>query len=288
MTGPNTRRPSGAPAADAAAPGAPQNRLALSPIGHNPTNGRWRTEAMRSHSAPRLIYFNKGQGRITVAGLTSGYGANNLIYIPAGTMYGFEAGPTVFGQILTIPHAMSVEWPDEPVHLRLRDVVAQKEVATLFDALERELKSDRPANGRAAHYQLGLMAVYFERQMAARSDDTGRADSAAARLVAAYTDLVERDFRSQKGVADYAGDLGVTPTHLTRCCRQTCGRSALDLLNDRVIYEARVLLRQTDRPVGQIARDLGFTSAAYFTRAFQARAGMTPTTFRSKGPMMPL
>jgi len=81
-----------------------------------PRQGRWRTEAMRSHSSPRLIFVGRGQGRITIAGLTSGFGANNLIYIPAGTMYGFEVGPTVFGQMLTIPAAMSTEWPLEPIH----------------------------------------------------------------------------------------------------------------------------------------------------------------------------
>jgi hypothetical protein len=67
---------------------------------------------MRSHATPRLIYITKGQGRITVAGLTSGYGPNNLIYGPAHTMYGFEVGPSVFGQMLTIPAAMAAEWPD--------------------------------------------------------------------------------------------------------------------------------------------------------------------------------
>ena len=265
----------------------PQNRLALTTIAQNATHGRWRTEAMRSHTTPRLIFVARGQGRITIAGLTSGFGANNLIYIPARTMYGFEVGPTVFGQMLTIPKAMADEWPLEPLHLRLRDVVAQKELATHLDALERELTSDQPGHERAAHYQLGLLSIFFERQLDARSEDAkdARADSAPARLVAAYTDLIERDFHQHAGVADYAAKLGVTPTHLSRCCRQTSGKSALALLNDRILFEARLLLRDTKDPVQKIAADLGFGSAAYFTRAFQAHAGLTPSKFRQKGPL---
>ena len=265
----------------------PQNRLALAAIAQNAAQGKWRTEAMRSHASPRLIYVNKGQGRITVAGLTSGYGPNNLAYIPAGTMYGFEVGPTVFGQILTIPKAMATDWPEEPQHLRLRDVIAQKDLATHFDNLERELKSTLPGSERAALYRLGLLSVFFQRQMAERSEDSTdhRSGSAAARLVAAYTDLIERDFRLQRGVADYATALGVTPTHLTRCCRQTCGKSALELLNDRILFEARIRLRDSKTPVHVIAEDLGFGSAAYFTRAFQTRTGMTPSAFRKKGPL---
>ena len=95
-----------------------------------------------------------------------------------------------------------------------------------------------------------------------------------------YTALLERDFRSGRGVADFAAALGVTPTHLTRCCKQTCGRPASALLHDRVIFEARRLLSETSLPVGHIARDLGFTSAAYFTRAFQHQTGKTPSGFR--------
>lgn len=265
----------------------PQNRLALTAIAQNAAQGKWRTEAMRSHSSPRLIFVGKGQGRITVAGLTSGYGPNNLIYIPASTMYGFEVGPTVFGQMLTIPRAMATDWPEEPHHLRLRDVVAQKELSKHFDDLERELKSTHQGAERAAHYRLGLLSVFFERQLAAHAVDgpDTRTETAAARLVAAYTDLIERDFHDHKGVADYAAALGVTPTHLTRCCKQTCGRSALALLNDRILFEARLMLRDSRRPVRAIAADLGFASAAYFTRAFQAKTGMTPSAFRRKGPL---
>lgn len=262
-----------------------KNRLALTAIGFSPSAGRWRTEAMRSHAAPRLLYFNKGQGRITVAGLTSGYGPNNLIFIPGHVMYGFEAGPTVFGQMLAIPQAMAADWPEEHTHLRLREVHAQKEIALHFDNLEKELGSDRSGHSRAAHHYLGILSVFFQRQIERRTPEPNdlRSESAPARLVAAYTDLVERDFASRQGVGDYARALGVTATHLTRCCKQTCGRSALGILNDRILYEARLMLRETRTPVQDIARALGFASPAYFSRSFMAQTGTTPSTFRKRG-----
>lgn len=241
---------------------------------------------MRSHATPRLLFITKGQGRITIAGMTRGYGPNNLIFLPAHVMYGYEAGPSVFGTMLTIPPAMAGEWPEEPVHLRLRDVHSQKQAAALFEAIEHELNSTTQAtHSRAAHYHLGLLSIFFERQMAqtqVRAVDD-RTDGPAARLVAAYTDLIERDYRAGKSVADFAAALGVTPTHLTRCCNKTCGRSALALLRDRITYEACVLLRETTTPISTIAQDLGFSSAAYFTRSFQAKMGHTPTHFRKNG-----
>ena len=257
-------------------------RLSITAVAQNAHLGRWRTEAMRSHTPPRLLYIAKGQGRITIAGLTSGYGANNLIFIPANTMYGFDVGPTVFGQILAIPSAMSAEWPDEVAHLRLRDAGSQRDFLSIIDALERELKLAGQTHSRAAHYHLGLLSVFFERQLDDKKSDT-HADTSAARLVAAFTDLIERDYRKGLGIADYATALGVTTTHLTRCCNKTCGRAALAILKDRIHYEACVLLRDTNQPINEIAADLGFASPAYFSRAFQAIGGHSPSAFRQNG-----
>ena len=262
--------------------------LALRPIGQNPSMGRWRTEAMRAHATPRLMFVTRGQGRITIAGLKSGYGPNNLIYIPAGTMYGYELGTGVHGQMLTIPRAMAGEWPDEPVHLRLKDVLGQRDIAAAFEALERELRSGSLGAGRAAHYHLGLLAIQVQRQIGTTAPATdGRAGASAARLVAAYTDLIERDFRQGLPVAHYARSLGVTPTHLSRCCRQTCGQAAHALLTDRVFYEARLLLRDSHLPIAAISRALGYRSPAYFSRHFHDKTGMTPTTFRRQGAAEP-
>ena len=67
-------------------------------------------------------------------------------------MYGFDTGPTVFGHMLTIPAPMAAEWPDEPVHLRMRDVIVQKEWFLMVEALERELSNAGNTHSRATHY----------------------------------------------------------------------------------------------------------------------------------------
>ncbi|KJZ20099.1 helix-turn-helix domain-containing protein [Loktanella sp. S4079] len=252
--------------------------LSLSPIKHQGNQSRWRTEAMRSHASPRLIHVTKGQGRITVAGLTNGYGPNNLIYIPPHTMYGIEVGPTVFAQILELPDAAGM--PLDPFHLRLLEVGPQKELLGLFESIERELLPT--GDQRAVQCHRVLLSIFIERQLKLRPESVSdaRRNSAAAKLVARYTSLIAQDFKSDRSVADYAADLNVTPTHLTRCCQQTCGRSALKLLNERIHYEACTLLCETRASVQDIADRLGFQSAAYFTRTFKDRTGATPTHFR--------
>lgn len=241
--------------------------------------GRWRVEAMRSLSEPCFLWFTKGQGRITIAGVTRGYTAHNGIFIPAGVMHGFEVGPQVFGTAVFFGRDTPVSLPKDPLHLRIREVHAQQELNVTLDAIQRELDADTPGHERAAQAHLGLLAVWIERQAAKTIGEAAKPD-AAKKLVARFTDLMERAFRTGAGVGDMAAELGVTATHLTRCCRQTCGRSAIDLLQDRRIFEARKMLSETKLPVNRIGESLGFHSAAYFTRAFQHRTGSSPTEFR--------
>ena len=90
----------------------------------------------------------------------------------------------------------------------------------------------------------------------------------------------EVEFASGASMAEHAAALGVTPTHLTRVCRTETGRTAAALLTERLVHAAHSLLAGTDAPAQDIARHLGFGSAAYFTRFMQQHTGAAPTALR--------
>ncbi len=258
------------------------SHLRLIPIPRLAQGGRWRVEAMRSLSEPCLLWFTKGQGRIILGGVTRGYAPHDAVFIPPGTMHGFEVGAGVLGTAVFFGRASDVTLPGQPRHLRIRDEDARAEIAATLTAIQRELDSPAPGASRAARHHVGLLGVWLERQIAQEEAEAPRPD-AAHRLVARYAALVERDYRSAMGVADYAAALGVTPTHLTRCCKQANGRAAHDLLKDRRLFEARRMLAETRMPVAEIGRSLGFASPAYFSRAFQHLTGQSPSHFRRGG-----
>jgi AraC family transcriptional regulator, transcriptional activator of pobA len=255
------------------------------PLARLAHGGRWRTEAMRSYGQPVLLWFTRGQGRITAAGVTHGYGAHNAVWLPAGTMHGFDVSAQVYGSAVFLPPDTAEALPPDPVHLRLRDGQRQAELTGLIDSLARELQSDAAGHERAVQLHAGLLTVWLERQIA--SQGAGAAGEArmpaSRRLVAAFTSLVETDFASGRGVSHYARELGVTSTHLSRACRQCSGRPASKILADRVAFEARRLLLETELPVAEIGRRLGFRSPAYFTRAFHRDTGKSPSEFRKNG-----
>ncbi|MCF6316871.1 MAG: AraC family transcriptional regulator [Marinosulfonomonas sp.] len=251
----------------------------MTPIPRLAQGGRWRVEAMRSYSSNLLLWFTRGQGRITVSGTTRGYGPHNAVFIPSGVMHGFEVSTQVFGTAIFIPRDLGFPLPQMPMHLRIRDAGPQSEVTGILDNLQRELEGARPERIRATHHHTGLLTVWLKRQMLLHSEDS-KAPDAAQRLTTRFTEMIEAQYQSGMNVAQYAQALGVTPTHLTRVCNQACGRPASSLLSDRVIFEARRLLRETKTPIQQVAAELGFTSPGYFTRAFQHHTGQTPSAFR--------
>lgn len=243
--------------------------------------GRWRTEAMRSHDAPVLLWFTRGQGRITMAGQTRGYGPHSLVIVPARVMHGFEAGMATLGAMLILEPRDSVSLPDQAQVLRILDHAQQADLTDLLERLAREHSSHAQGREQAVRALSDLVLVWVNRQLAARPAPDP-APTAAHRLAAAYTALLEDKFSTGNTVAAYARVLGITPTHLSRACREACGKSAQTLLHDRIFFEARRLLAETDMTVGEIARQLGFTSAAYFTRAFGKITGESPTSFRRR------
>lgn len=249
--------------------------------------GTWRTEAMRSYDRPVLIWFTRGQGRLTISGRSCGYSPHNLVFLPPKTMHGFSTMGPILGSMVFLPPGTTYDWPGKPLHLRIQDIRAQRELTAQIESIDDELRRGGDRSSAAIRHYAGLLSIWLARTVENLADHPftspgTRLDTAAHRLAEAYTSLVERDFRKPDGVQHYAALLGVTPTHLSRVCRKIAGRPALDILTDRRHFEARKLLRDTKVQVSKIAEQTGFASAAYFTRAFRARTGQTPSEFRQK------
>ncbi|MBT8460209.1 MAG: AraC family transcriptional regulator, partial [Boseongicola sp.] len=173
--------------------------------------GRWRTEAMRSYDRPVLIWFTRGQGRLTISGRSGGYSAHSAVFLPAGTMHGFTATPAVLGSVVRLTEG---DWPQEPVHLRLREVRLHRELTGMIDAIENEQNNEAPGQARAIAHHEGLLSIWFERtcKTMPTAEQADAPNAAALRLTEAFTALVERDFNRPLGVQHYAAQLGVTPT----------------------------------------------------------------------------
>ena len=239
----------------------------------------WRLELLHSQPHHRFFWITRGQGRVTIRGVTRGYGPHTAIFLPKGAQMGIELGPQMQGIALVLPDAPVLGLPQRPVQRRVATLEGQTSLIGHLERIERELAAHAPAMERALLGYGLLISAWLTRETVA--DDGMALREKSHHLAEAFADALEARFRSGEGVAEYARALGVTPTHLSRVCRDAAGRPALALLNERIMHEARRLLRDTDMPAREIAETLGFSSAAYFTRAFQQATKLSPIAYRT-------
>lgn len=242
----------------------------------------WRLTLAHDRPAHVLIWITRGQGRLLLNGTRRGVGTNNVISIPAATLFALDLGRQSMGQVVVIPDGTDVRLPTGPRHLRLRESVAISELAGLFEAAQREVSHPRPLAQDALDAHVALMSVWLRRQIT-QPEHLPLPLNAAGRLSTAFCKRVVAHHREALSMADHAAALDVTPTHLTRACKAATGKTAADLLTERVLHAARIALLESAVPVQDVARHLGFGSAAYFTRFIQHHTKQTPTALRRSG-----
>lgn len=92
---------------------------------------------------------------------------------------------------------------------------------------------------------------------------------------------VERRHTHTRRVEDYADRLGCSVRTLTRACLAVTGRSAKQVIDQRVALQAMRLLAATDEPIAALGRRLGFPEPTNFGRFFVRETGRSPGAFRS-------
>ena len=91
---------------------------------------------------------------------------------------------------------------------------------------------------------------------------------------------VERDVRHRR-VEDYADRLRCSVRTLTRASLAVTGRSAKQLVDERVALEAKRLLATSTLPASDVGRLLGFDEPTNFGRFFARETGQSPGSFRA-------
>ena len=118
--------------------------------------------------------------------------------------------------------------------------------------------------------------------------DTTPGANAAQRLKDAFTELLERQFpielnyqlASLNSPSAFARQLNVHVNHLNKVLTKITGRTTTQWINDRMIQEAKVLLKTTNWTVSEIAYSLGYNEPNQFSAFFKNKTNMKATDFR--------
>ena len=112
---------------------------------------------------------------------------------------------------------------------------------------------------------------------------------ANSRITAVFTELLERQFPIEttaqrftlRSAKDFAQQLSIHVNHLNRAIKETTGKTTTHYITERIVAEAKALLRHTDWNISEISYCLGFEEAAHFNNFFKKQTEQTPGYFRN-------
>lgn len=261
------------------------------------------TPVHRHYCFYQVHLLTKGEIHLNLDGVAYSGKAPAIIYTPPAAPHAFYTDDFTDGFVLTIRQdvvrrwlqATAGQWPEnfarEPVFLDLAtcaegwrgDYEALRQSAEL---LRDEYDSDKPGRAVASLALAQFMFVALARLVRAQNAQTkARMErSPEVEIFLNFCDLVEMYFRERLTLGEYARQLGVTETRLNDISRRIANQSAKEVAHERVLQEARRLLRFTAIPIGEICYQLGFSDPAYFSRFFTNRTGQSPSQFRAESP----
>ena len=112
--------------------------------------------------------------------------------------------------------------------------------------------------------------------------------NAAERITGLFMELLERQFPIEsplqhmrlRSASDFAEQLSVHVNHLNRSLKETLQKNTSVLISERVIQEAKILLRHTNWNISEIAHSLGFEETAHFSNFFKKHTQYSPAGYR--------
>lgn len=128
-----------------------------------------------------------------------------------------------------------------------------------------------------------IFLIYLSRQL-----DSEQAPSQSRNTVILqnFMTLLDKNFRENKMVADYANRLAVTPNYLNEVVKKLTGQPAGHHIRQRVAAEAKRQAIHPDSCMKKIAYDLGFCDLAHFSKFFKNTTGISFSDFKKKGTIL--
>lgn len=250
----------------------------------------WRIRPHRHSSLAQLFWLRQGSGLARFDAEPYELKAPCVVVVPELCVHEFEWRRDCDGFALSIASSLVHELRHrtgshggllkEPALCPAGTDAAYLE--TLFSRIEDEYVNERPMKEGALDSLIGALAIWIARGTTPEAGETEAVKNRARHHYERFLNLVERHHKAQWSVAEYAGEIGITPQHLNAICRELGGESALRIVHDRLLLAARRELAYTDKSVADVATSLGFSEPSYFTRFFKRRMTMTPKEYRRR------
>lgn len=247
---------------------------------------KWEIKPHQHGDLVQILYVRSGRAELEVEGRVQQIDQPSLQVVPTLCVHGFRFSEDVDGHVLT----MALPLVEQVAGLLDSDALlapacfavgnCHSYLDSLFRSIAHEYVDNSPGRELMLQSLISMLLVWIGRrsleqiQVTAQRQDRGRIH------LHEFTRLIERNFREHLHTDEYARRLGISAPHLNSLCRSLGGQSALQMINHRLLLEAKRCLVYTAMTVNQVSDSLGFSEPAYFSRFFKREVGQSPKEFR--------
>lgn len=181
----------------------------------------------------------------------------------------------------------SVYQPEGTRLFELRDE-QRKLVEAVFQRMFEEINSDYIHKYDVLR-TLVLELIHFALKMQPTAKCDKQPVNASQRISTLFLELLERQFpidenhksTSLRSASDFAAQLNVHVNHLNRAVKESTDKTTSQIIAERILQEAKILLKHSPWNVSEIAFALGFTETTHFNNFFKKHVQISPLKFRN-------
>ncbi|AGZ35098.1 AraC family transcriptional regulator [Pseudomonas sp. SWI6] len=242
----------------------------------------------------QLLYVQRGRAEVEIEGRHSEIREAAIQVVPPLTVHGFRFSADIQGHVVTFGAALVADLEQRlGTPLRVLSTPAcyplgkdRQHLRTLIDTLQQEYQGSAPARSTMLQALVTALVVWISRRQQQGLAPRNR-DERDRLLLGQYLRLVEAHYREHLSVEDFAAHLNISSLQLNQLCRELSGQTALQVVHQRLLLEARRNLIYTRMSISQLSDSLGFSDPTYFARFFKRLTGQTPNAFRRSASHAP-
>ena len=151
-----------------------------------------------------------------------------------------------------------------------------------FQLLQNIAASPRQEFKIESARHLTLSMFYGYSHMKHEVNEVKSTNSRQEEIFTKFTELLERHHKKEREIAFYADKMCMTSKHLSQVIKDYTGKTALGLIEEYVISEAKSMLLSTTMSIQQISDELKFPSQSVFGKYFKRVAGISPSEYRNR------
>ena len=214
------------------------------------------------------------------------------ITVPPGTVHSFRFSPATQGVVITMTEPLLQDDNNQgmqpyfdplftqPLCVELTPVPLQQ-LQTLVNEVKREFVNTDTGQGLVCGWLMRAVLMMVLRLYETHGSDINTA-GAPDNVITQLKRLIELHYRKHWTVDQYATKIGTSISRLNRLCRERMHLSAKQMIDERLLLEAKRQLIYTRSTLDEIAFDLGFKDPGYFSRYFKRNTGLPPGQFRKQ------